>query len=68
MKPVLTTRALNMALRVSEGATAALGFFIGVKVVRALIRLAHMVPMSPSSEPQCGSSQNADGNPHAGSS
>ena len=66
MKPVLTTRALDMALRISEGAAAALGFFISVKVVRALIRLARMVPMGPSSEPQRGPSQNADGNPHAG--
>jgi hypothetical protein len=63
MKPVLKNRALKMALRTSEGATAALGFFIGVKLVRALIRLACMVPMGPSSEPQCGPSQNADGNP-----
>jgi hypothetical protein len=65
MKPALTARALGLGLRIYEGATAALWLFIGVGAVRALIGLARMVPMRPSAEPQCGTSQNADGNRRA---
>jgi hypothetical protein len=51
MKPALTARALGLALRIYEGATAAIWLFIGVGAVRALIGLARMVPMRPSAEP-----------------
>jgi hypothetical protein len=62
MKPRLTTRVLNLALQIHEGAAAALWLLIGVRAVRGLVGLARMVPMRPSTEPQCGPSQNADGN------
>jgi hypothetical protein len=65
MKPGLTTKVLGLALRIYEGATAALWLLFGVRTVRALIGLARMVPMRPSTESQCEPSQNADGNPQA---
>jgi hypothetical protein len=65
MKRRMTTKALSLALQVHEGVIAALWLLIGVSAVRALIGLAKMVPMSPSAEPQCGPSQNADENPQA---
>jgi hypothetical protein len=67
MKPGLATRALSLALRIYEGATAALWLLIGVRAVRALIGLARTVPMRPSAEPRRGPPQNADGNPQASS-
>ena len=67
MKPGLATRALNLALRIYEGATTALWLLIGVRAVRVLIGLARLVPMRPSAEPQRGPPQNADGTPHASS-
>jgi hypothetical protein len=61
MKPGLTAKALSLAHRICEGATAALWLLIGVRTVRALIGLARRVPMRSSAEPKRGSSQNADG-------
>jgi hypothetical protein len=65
MKPGLTTRALSLALQIYEGAAAAPWLLIGVRAVRGLIGLARMVPMHPSTEPQRGTSQSADGNRRA---
>jgi hypothetical protein len=68
MKLALTSggfgRALrSRALRICEGAAAALCFFIGVSAVRGLIGLARMVPVRPAAERQGGASQTADGDP-----
>jgi hypothetical protein len=59
----LPTGPLSMALRVYEGATAALWLLVGLGTVRTLVRLARMVPVRPSAEPKCRLSRNAEGNP-----
>jgi hypothetical protein len=59
----LPTGLLGMALRVYEGATAALWLLIGLGTVRTLVRLARMVPVRPAAEPKCRPSRNAEGSP-----
>src|SRR6202035_995773 len=65
MKPRLTTRVLCLALEIYEVGTAALWLLFGVGMVRALIKLARMVPMRPAAEPKSGPSQKTDGNTQA---
>ena len=58
MKTRLTTSALGLALQIYQIGTASLGLLFGVCTVRALIRLARMVPTRPCAEPNCGPSPN----------
>ena len=65
MKPRLTISALGLALQICEVGTASLGLLFGVCTVRALIRIARMVPTRPCAAPNCGRSPNPDVGPQA---
>ena len=58
VKTRVMTSTLGLALQIFQVGTASLGLLFGVCTVRALIRLARMVPTRPSAEPNCGPSPN----------